>query len=179
MLYFCKALSHTLSHLIHKAGIHQWGNTYQKLQDQSSVSVLKKRSRDALLLPPPLTPVVLAHPSTFLSLWRRRYQGYEEGSEHGAAHKMEAEELDAGEGWMGTQHRVPAHTAQCLLSVKHRQALRLDSATVVPIFGHASPSLTKDYSVDLIQQEWKVALLQFEIKLLTFLLERRSSILTT
>ena len=95
---------------------------------------------------------------------------------------MEAEELDAGEGWVGTQHRVPAQSItpkDQLPASKHRQALRLDSATVVPIFGHASPSLTKDYSVDLIQQEWNVALLQFEIKLLTFLLERRSSILTT
>ena len=78
---------------------------------------------------------------------------------------MEAEELEAEEGWVGTQQRVPA---QCITpkdqlpASKHRQTLRLDSATVVPIFGRASPSLTKDYSVDLTRQEWKVAWLQFE-----------------
>ena len=42
---------------------------------------------------------------------------------------------------------------------KHSQILRPASATAAPFFGHASQSLTKDCSVDLVQQEWKVALL--------------------
>lgn len=75
---------------------------------------------------------------------------------------MGAEEFSAGEGWVGTQHTVPARfiiQKDKLRVSKHSQILRPASATVAPFFGHASQSLTKDYRVDLIQQEWKVAFL--------------------
>lgn len=55
MLRIFKAHSRTLSHLIHKTGIHQWGNDYQKLQDQC-FSLKRKNFRDAPTHSLPLTP---------------------------------------------------------------------------------------------------------------------------